>query len=333
MTPDQHFHRPALTRKQFLARALGGLLLTLPCAWASGNTHARGYRMLIPANPGGGWDLTGRALGQALIDSGEADSVAYENRGGAAGNIGLAQFADSARGEPHALMVMGSVMLGGIITGKPPVGLDQVRPLARLTNEFNVFVLPVGSPFSSMHELLQQFRKDPASVKWGGGSRGSTEHIAVHKMARALGIAPGRINYVPFRGGGEAAAAIMAGYVTVGGSGLSEFLPYIASGRMRAVAVTSGERLPGSDVPSLRELGLDVVIGNWRGVCAAGGLSSEQYGQLTQVLERAMDSASWRRALDQNQWTPAPLTGAAFGRFVDDEFERMRQELTRAGLT
>lgn len=332
MTTCQPIHHAHLTRQQFLRRAFGGLLAGLPCTWSMGNTPPPGYRILIPANPGGGWDLTGRALGQALIDCGEASAVVYENRGGAAGNIGLAQFAGSARHEPHALMVMGSVMLGGIITGKPPVGLDQVRPVARLTNEFNVFVLPLRSPYAGMRELLEQFRKDPASIKWGGGSRGSTEHIAVHKIARALGVAPSRINYVPFRGGGEAAAAIMAGYVTVGGSGLSEFLPYISSGKMRAVAVTSADRAEGSDVPTLRELGLDVVIGNWRGVCAAGGLTDNQYEHLARALERAMASESWRRALERNQWSPAPMVGLPFENFVKDEFDRMRQVLTRAGL-
>ena len=87
---------------------------------------ASGMKIMIPANPGGGWDSTGRALGKALQDSGAASSVVYDNKGGAAGAIGLAQFASASKGDPNALLVMGAVMLGGIITGKPPVGLDQV---------------------------------------------------------------------------------------------------------------------------------------------------------------------------------------------------------------
>src|SRR5215210_9600541 len=80
-------------------------------------------KMMIPANPGGGWDTTGRALGKALQDAKVADSVTYENKGGAAGALGLAQFVNGAKGDPNAIMVMGAVMLGGIITGKPPVDL------------------------------------------------------------------------------------------------------------------------------------------------------------------------------------------------------------------
>jgi putative tricarboxylic transport membrane protein len=261
-----------------------------------------------------------------------ATAVPYENRGGAAGTIGLAQFAKGYRSDPHALMVMGSVMLGGIITGRPPVGLDQVQPLGRLTNEFNAFVLPAHSPFKDMAEVLRQFRHDPGSIKWGGGSRGSTEHIAVHMIAKAMGVAPQRINYVPFRGGGEAAAALMAGYLTVGGSGFSEFLPHIAPPRMRAVAVTSSERLPGSDAPTLTELGVDVVIGNWRGLCAPADLTTTELGALTEAVQAALQSADWKASLQHHQWLPDPLMGAAFEAFVAQEFESLRDVLLKAGL-
>jgi putative tricarboxylic transport membrane protein len=258
--------------------------------------------------------------------------MSYENRGGAAGAIGLAQFANAYGGDPHALMVMGAVMLGGIITGKPPVGLSKVRPIARLTNEYNVFVLPTQSPFASMREVLVQFRNDPRSIKWGGGSRGSTEHVAVHMLARAMGVDARRINYVPFRGGGEAAAALMAGYLSVGGSGLSEFLPHITSNRMRAVALTSPERLHGLDVPTLREVGQDVVIGNWRGVCAPIGLTAEQRLALIERVRLALASPNWNESLAQHRWMSEPLLGEPFEAFVAAEFESMRAVLVKAGL-
>ena len=97
---------------------------------------ATNVKMMIPANPGGGWDTTGRALGKALQDSKAADSVSYDNKGGAAGALGLAQFVKGSKGDPNAMMVMGAVMLGGIITGKPPVNLSQATPLARVTSEY-----------------------------------------------------------------------------------------------------------------------------------------------------------------------------------------------------
>ncbi|GLS12646.1 tripartite tricarboxylate transporter substrate binding protein [Hydrogenophaga electricum] len=311
--------------KSLAALAAAGALP--PAAWASAN-----LKMMIPANPGGGWDGTGRALGDALRDAGVASSVTFENKGGAAGAIGLAQFFNASKGDPNALMVMGAVMLGGIITGKPPVSITQLTPIARLTTEYNVFVLPANSPFKSMKEVVEQLKKDPGSVKWGGGSRGATEHIAAAQIAQLVGVSAAKINYVPFRGGGEAVAAILGGNVTIGGSGYSEFQPYIESGKMRAVGITSAQRIAGIDVPTLKEQGIDIEIGNWRGVYGAAGITPAQRDALTDMIVKATKSKAWQDALAKNNWTPALLTGKAFDEFVDRDFASLRATMVRAGM-
>jgi putative tricarboxylic transport membrane protein len=293
---------------------------------------AANLKMMIPANPGGGWDATGRALGKALQESGAAASVSYDNKGGAAGALGLAQFVNGSKGDPNALMVMGAVMLGGIITGKPPVSLSQATPIARLTSEYNVFVLPAASPLKTMNDVIEQMKKDPGSVKWGGGSRGSTEHIAAAMIARAVGVDPAKINYVAFRGGGEATAAILGGNVTVGGSGYSEFAEYITTGKMRALAVTSEKRLKGVAVPTLKEQGIDVVIGNWRGVYGAPGITAEQRKALTELVVKATKGKAWAESLEKNNWTPALMAGADFDKFVDDEFASLRAVMAKSGM-
>ena len=289
-------------------------------------------KMMIPANPGGGWDTTGRALGKALTDSGAASTVTFDNKGGAAGAIGLAQFVNGSKGDPNAMMVMGAVMLGGIITGKPPVNLSQATPLARLTSEYNVFVLPANSPFKNMADVVAQLKKDPGSVKWGGGSRGSTEHVAAAMLAREAGVDPSKINYVAFRGGGEATAAILGGNVTVGGSGMSEFSEYIKTGKMKGIAVTSETRLKGNDIPTMKEQGYNVVIGNWRGVYGAPGITPAQRKDLIDMIVKATKSATWQEALKKNDWTPALLTGAEFEKFVDDEFASLRATMVKSGM-
>ncbi|MEG0003626.1 MAG: tripartite tricarboxylate transporter substrate-binding protein [Comamonas sp.] len=293
---------------------------------------SQAIKMMLPANPGGGWDSTGRALGKALQDAGVASSVTYDNKGGAAGAIGLAQFVNGSKGDPNAMMVMGAVMLGGIITGKPPVNLTQATPLARLTSEYNVFVLPTNSPYKSMADVVAQLKKDPGSIKWGGGSRGSTEHIAAAMIARAVGVDPAKINYVAFRGGGEAISAILGGNVTVGGSGYSEFAEYIATGKMKPIAVTSAQRLAGSNVPTLKEQGIDVEIGNWRGVYGAPGISREQRDALIASLDKAVKSKSWAEAMKKNDWTSAWLAGDAFANFVDNEFASLRATMVKSGM-
>ena len=293
---------------------------------------APSVKIMIPANPGGGWDTTGRALGRALQDGKLVDAIQYENKGGAAGALGLAQFVNSAKGDPHALMVMGAVMLGGIITGRPPVNLTQATPIARLTSEYNVFVVPANSPIKTLKDVVDQLKRDPASVKWGGGSRGSTEHIAACILARGVGVDPKKVNYIAFRGGGEATAAILGGNVTVGGSGYSEFAEYIAAGKMRAIGVTSQKRLPGVPVPTMKEQGYDVVIGNWRGVYGAPGISAEQRDALSRMIVEATRTKAWAEAMQANKWTPALMTGKDFDEFVDYEFSALRAIIYLAGM-
>ena len=293
---------------------------------------AANVKMMVPANPGGGWDTTGRALGKALVDSGAAATVSYDNKGGAAGALGLAQFVNGSKGDANALMVMGAVMLGGQITGKPPVSLSQATPIARLTSEYNVFVVPADSPFKSIKEVVELLKKDPGSVKWGGGSRGSTEHIAAAMIAREVGADPSKINYVAFRGGGEATAAILGGNVTIGGSGYSEFAEYITTGKMRALAVTSETRLPGVNIPTLKEQGINVVIGNWRGVYGAPGITPAQRQTLTDMVLKAVKAKSWIEASQKNNWTAAVLSGPAFDKFVDDDFASLRATMVKSGM-
>ena len=293
---------------------------------------AANVKMMIPANPGGGWDTTGRALGKALTDSGAATTVSYDNKGGAAGALGLAQFVNGSKGDANALMVMGAVMLGGLITGKPPVSLSQATPIARLSSEYNVFVVPAASPFKSIKEVVEQLKKDPGSVKWGGGSRGATEHIAAAMIAREVGTDPAKINYVAFRGGGEATAAILGGNVTIGGSGYSEFAEYINTGKMRALAVTSDTRLPGVNIPTLKEQGINVVIGNWRGVYGAPGITPVQRQELTDMVLKAVKYKSWIEASQKNNWTAAVLSGPAFEKFVDDDFAALRATMVKSGM-
>jgi len=318
-----------MRRDDFL-RAMAALAAAGSAPWAA--QAATNLKMMIPANPGGGWDSTARALGKALQDAGAASGVSYDNKGGAAGALGLAQFVNASKGDPNAVMVMGAVMLGGLITTKGPVSLTQCTPLARLTSEYNVFVLPESSPLKSMKDVVEQLKKDPGSVKWGGGSRGSTEHIAAAMLAREVGVDPAKINYVAFRGGGEAVAAILGGNVTVGGSGYSEFQQYIETGKMKPIAITSGARLKGLNIPTMKEQGYNVEIGNWRGVYGAPGITADQRKALTDVIVKATKTKTWAEAMEKNNWTAALLTGKEFEEFVDREFASLRATMVKAGM-
>ena len=304
---------PVLTRAR-IAIAAATLALSAP-ALAIDNV-----KMMIPANPGGGWDTTGRELGKAMIASGAVKNVQYDNKGGAAGAIGLAQFVNSSKGDPNALMMGGMVMVGGLIQNKSAVKLDQVTPVARLTSEWEVIVVPANGP-KTLKELLDKFKADPGSVSWGGGSAGGTDHILAGLVAKAIGVAPGKVNYVPFKGGGEAVSAIIGGHVTAGVSGLSEFIQHVKTGKMRALAVSSPKAIDG--IPSLKEQGVDVELSNWRGIFAAPGISKAQRDELVKAVEQGVKSPSWQESLKKQDWTDFWLAGDAYGKFVDDENKRL----------
>ena len=246
-----------------------GMVVLAAVALAASSAHAmENLKILVPANPGGGWDQTGRAL-QAAMQSANLAKATIDNKGGAGGTIGIAQFVNSQTGDPNALMVGGMVMVGAIITNKSPVTLAQVTPIARLTGEYEVIVVPASSKIQTLKELMAQLKANPGSVSWGGGSAGGTDHILAAMVAQAVGADPAKLNYIAYAGGGEALAAILGGHVVAGVSGYGEFAGQIKSGKMRALAISSDKRVPGIDIPTLKEQGVDVVLANWRGVFGA----------------------------------------------------------------
>ena len=287
-------------------------------------------KMMIPANPGGGWDQTGRALAAAMQSGKLVSGVQFDNKGGAAGTIGLAQFVNSAKGDPNAMMMGGLVMVGGIILGKSPVNLSQVTPIARLTSEWEVIVVPAQSPHKTMADLVKAFKENPGKVSWGGGSAGGTDHILVGLIAKAVGVDPAKINYVPFKGGGEAVAAILGGHVTAGVSGLGEFAEHIKSGKMRALALSSPRKSEG--IASLKEQGIDVELGNWRGVFGAPGLAPQQRDGLVKLVQSATATPAWKASLERYGWTPVFLGGEEFRKFLDEDIRRTTQIIESLGL-
>ena len=315
------------------ARAVLASAVAVLGLFAAGSVLALdSLKILVPAAPGGGWDQTGRALQAALQADKIVPKVTVDNKGGAGGTIGLAQFISSSKGDPNTMMVAGMVMVGAIITNKSPVNLSQVTPIARLTGEYEVIVVPGSSKITSLKDLLAQLKANPGSVSWGGGSAGGTDHILAGMIAVASGVEASKVNYIAYAGGGEAQAAIMGGHVTAGISGLGEFLPQIKSGKLRALAISSDARIPGIDIPTLKELGVAVELANWRGIFAAPGITDAQRKELTDVVAKAVKTASWQETLKRNDWTDLFLAGDAFKTFLDADIARVDKIIAGIGL-
>jgi putative tricarboxylic transport membrane protein len=287
-------------------------------------------KMMIPANPGGGWDQTGRTLAAAMQSAKLVSSVQFDNKGGAAGTIGLAQFVNASKGDPNAVLIGGMVMVGGIILNKSPVNLSQVTPIARLTSEWEVIVVPAQSPHKTLADLMKAFKDNPGKVSWGGGSAGGTDHILIGLIAKAVGVDPAKVNYVPFKGGGEAVAAILGGHVTAGVSGVGEFAEQVKAGKMRALGVSSPKKFDG--IPSFREQGIDVELGNWRGIFAAPGITPQQRDALVKLVRSATETPAWRGTLEKMGWSGEFLGGDEYKRFLDEDIKRVGAIIESLGL-
>jgi len=288
--------------------------------------------IIAPAAPGGGLDQTARTLQELMQAEGIVATVTVENVPGLGGTVGLAQFVDQHAGKGDALLVGGLVMVGVILTNESPVTLDQVTPIARLTGEYEVLVVPAASPIQSLDDLLAAFRADPGAVSWGGGSAGGTDHILAGLIAQAADVDPTLVNYIPFSGGGEALAAILGGHVTVGVSGYGEWAGQIAAGELRALAISSPERIAGIEIPTLKEQGVDIELANWRAVMAPPGLSDADRQALLDVVDATVKSQGWQAQLVARNWMDTYLAGDAFAAFLAEENERVTATLKAIGL-
>jgi putative tricarboxylic transport membrane protein len=318
--------------KLIALRTLAAFALTAGLTAASGAIALDDIKIIAPANPGGGWDQTARAMQEVMQSAGIAKSATVENVGGAGGTIGLAQLADKEKGNPNVLMVNGLVMVGAILTNQSAVTLENTTPIARLTGEYEVIVVPAASDIQNLGQLVEKLKADTGAVAWGGGSAGGTDHILAGLIAQAVGADATKINYVPFSGGGEALAAILGGHVTAGVSGLSEWVGQIQAGELRALAISSPERLPGIDIPTLKEQGVDVELANWRAVVAAPGIDDAQKKTLVDAVDAMVKSDGWKKVLADKGWMDLHMSGDDFAKYLADENARVSAILKTLGL-
>jgi putative tricarboxylic transport membrane protein len=288
--------------------------------------------VIAPAKPGGGWDQTARAMQEVLQSGGMVKAVTVENVPGAGGTVGLAQFADKNKGDGNALLVNGLVMVGAVLTNASPVSLKDTTPIARLTGEYEVIVVPAASELKTLADLVAKIKADPGSAAIGGGSAGGTDHILAGLLVQAAGADATKLNYVPFSGGGEALAAIMGGHVTAGISGYGEWAGQIQSGELRALAISSGAKVEGIDIATMKEQGIDVELANWRAIVGAPGISDEQKKVLVAAADEMHASDGWKKVLADKKWIDLYQSGDEFSKFLGEEDVRVTSVLKTLGL-
>jgi putative tricarboxylic transport membrane protein len=296
------------------AAAIGCMILF------GGPVHAqiKGLEIIAPGNPGSGYDQAARSVQETLQSAKLASGVQVMNSPGAGGTIGLAQFVTGRKRNPSVLVVAFS-LVGSIVTNKPAVTLDKAVPLARLIREWEIVTVPANSDIKTMADVVAKLKADPSGVSWALGSPGGIDHVLAGQIASAVGVDPSKLKVIHYSGGGEHVAATLGGHVTLAVGGVPEFAPQIQAGQLRAIAVSSPERLPGVDTPTLKEQGVDVELGTWRGLMMHPQTSEADKKALTEAVAEMVKTPAWKDVLTKYGWIEAYQPAAEFDAFLKDQ--------------
>ena len=320
--------------------AMLGLAACSPTGDTGGETDGAAasldsVNLIAPADPGGGWDQTARAMSEVLTSEDLVGSAPVENIPGAGGTVGLASLANER--DPATLMVMGLVMVGAVETNASEVRIEDVTPIAKLTEEALVLVVPASSPYETTEDLVDAIVEEGAAISVTGGSAGGADHILAGMLLTEAGVDPADIpstlNYIPNAGGGEAVTMLLGNTVQAGISGVGEFVEQIEAGELRALAVSSPEPvelLP--DTPTLIDEGYDVELTNWRGVVAPSDISDADAEALTTLVTEMHDSDAWAATLEERGWADAFLVGEDFQAFLEGNIAEVTETLKTIGL-
>lgn len=323
-----HLHRRSALR------LLTATSLAVAAAWDTAPAQAEisGLEIFAPANPGSGYDQAARAMQQALEQEGLASGVQVLNIPGAGGTVGLAQFVSGKKRNP-TLLVTAFSMVGAIISNKSPVTLDNADPMALLVREYGVLTVPANSEIKTMAELVAMLKADPSQVSWALGSSGGVDHVLAGQILKAVGVEPAKLKAAHYAAGGEQVAAILGGHVTVAVGGVSEFGPQVQAGALRAIAVSSPERLQALDAPTLKEQGVDVELGTWRGVMAPPKMRPADKEALAKAIAAMVKTPTWQETLTKFGWIDSYEPADEFAAFLKQQQELIGGALKDLGLT
>lgn len=318
-----------ITRRSFntgLAAVAGGSLAGLGSAHAA----APSIEIIAAAGPGGGYDTLARTVQQIAQGQKTISSAQVLNVPGAGGTVGLAQFVNAKR--PSGMLTVGLGMVGAVILNKSPVTLDQVTPLARLQGEYQPLVVSAQSDIKTLDDLVKKYKTDPGSVSWGGFGLGSPDHLVSALVVKAVGGDVTKMNYIVVGAGGEMLPFVISNKVTVATGGYAEFADHIKSGKLRAIGMSSPQRLAGIDVPTFKEQGVDAELVNWRGLVASPGIDAAKLEELDAITTKVAKSDEWAKACKDRGWENLHMPAAEFKTFLDAEKTRVASLLKELGL-
>jgi putative tricarboxylic transport membrane protein len=305
--------------RRFLSGMAAGCLMLGLLAAPGLATEVQEIHFLIPGGAGGGWDGTARGVGKALLDAKLIEQASFENMSGGGGGKALNHLISTAKRQQNTLLVNSTPIIIRSLTGVFPQSFRDITPIASVIADYAAFVVPKDSKYTSLTEVIEDFKKDPKSVKIAGGSvKGGMDHLVPAMVVQAAGGDPLELRYIPYDAGGKAMAGLLSGDTQVLSTGFGEALGLANQGEVRILAVTSTERLDQApDVPTVQELGYDMSFANWRGFFAIPGLEPEKAEAFRTVLKEMYDTPQWEEIRQQRGWQNLYQPGDEFYSFLE----------------
>jgi len=281
-----------------LRKFLAGLAVAAAGLGAGGLAFAwpdRPIELVVGFAPGGGTDLTARALA-VFLEKELGGSVVVVNKPGASSAIALSYV---ARAKPDGYTLAMTNMPGLVslpIERDPGFAVDDFTYLANLVRDPSAFSVATDSPYKSLADLISAARANPGQISYGSTGVGTDDHLAMVLFQDLTGT---KLNHVPYNGAGPLRTAVLGGHTVIGGINLGEAMPYHGKS-MRILAQASANRSPlAPDVPTFKEQGVDLVFASERGIVAPKGLPPEIERKLADALERVAADPAFREKMAQ----------------------------------
>ncbi|USD66483.1 tripartite tricarboxylate transporter substrate binding protein [Vibrio sp. SCSIO 43136] len=304
------------TKPTLLAALIAGVV-----SFSANAADIEKIHFLIPGGAGGGWDMTARGTGDALIKSDIVENVSFQNLSGGGGGKAIAHLIETAERQEDTLMVNSTPIVVRSLTGIFPQSFRDLTPVAATIADYGAIVAKPGSKYETWEDVVADFKENPRSVKIAGGSaRGSMDHLVVAAAFKGEGFDAKAVRYISFDAGGKALAALLSGETQLLSTGLGEVLEMSKSGQVKILAVTAPKRLPAApDIPTLTEYGNNTVFANWRGFFAAPGTSQAKIDEYNDALTKMYKTQQWATVRDRNGWIDSYKPDQEFYKFLEEQ--------------
>jgi putative tricarboxylic transport membrane protein len=295
----------------------------------------RPVELVVPASSGGGQDITARVMQKIMQEQGLAPvPVVVVNKPGGGGNIAYG-YLKQHPGDGRFIATATPTMLTNNILDPGSDNYTDFTALGMLYNEYVGFAVNAAGPFKTGRDLIERERKTPGSTTFAfGTSLGNANHIALALAMKAGGADIKKLTIAIYKSSADATLALMGGHVDAVVTPLSTFTPVLQSGRLRLIAVAAPQRVAGNfaGVPTWREQGIDAVAPSYRAIIGPKGMSPEQIAYWDNVFQQLVQSETWKKELERNEWESTFMKSAETRKYLDAQYAGYRSILAELGL-